>query len=325
MSVQDLTNTTWVFKSEEEITIGGEGNVITYNISFTSNNKSYIKMQMVNDMGDRFIDYFYGSGSAQYDSAFVGDWTDNSYKTINITGGTDVTNATLISWLEANATQQVEPVAVTKLVNATELDSNLTSVANAIRAKSGGSSPLAFPAGFVSEIQSIPSGGGGLNLPNNLHLIVGNFPERYLDPGTSPGSVTFELKEVWYSTPTVQPGGYHDQTFTKTFTFDDTEGWEYYAHSIEDICTIFDISTSSLHIGSAGEYLEMRMTSVTGVSSWSTTGYYINAPGGDYWYFRTSNYGQYQYAHVSDIVGASYTDRARVRYDFVFEASWEDD
>lgn len=38
---------------------------------------------------------------------------------------------------------------------------DLTSVANAIRAKSGGSSQLAFPAGFVSEIQAIPSGGLG--------------------------------------------------------------------------------------------------------------------------------------------------------------------
>lgn len=39
---------------------------------------------------------------------------------------------------------------------------DLTSVANAIRAKSGGSSQLAFPSGFVSEIQAIPSGGGGI-------------------------------------------------------------------------------------------------------------------------------------------------------------------
>lgn len=38
---------------------------------------------------------------------------------------------------------------------------DLTSVANAIRAKSGGSSQLTFPAGFVSEIGNIPSGGGG--------------------------------------------------------------------------------------------------------------------------------------------------------------------
>lgn len=51
-------------------------------------------------------------------------------------------------------------MSVDKLVDSTQLDSDLTSVANAIRAKSGGSSQLAFPAGFVSEIGNIPSGGG---------------------------------------------------------------------------------------------------------------------------------------------------------------------
>lgn len=52
-------------------------------------------------------------------------------------------------------------MALDKLVDSTQLDSDLSSVANAIRAKSGGSASLAFPAGFVSEIQAIPSGGGG--------------------------------------------------------------------------------------------------------------------------------------------------------------------
>lgn len=52
-------------------------------------------------------------------------------------------------------------MSVDKLVDSTQLDADLTSVANAIRAKSGGSGQLAFPAGFVSEIGNIPSGGGG--------------------------------------------------------------------------------------------------------------------------------------------------------------------
>lgn len=56
-------------------------------------------------------------------------------------------------------------MAVDKLVDSTQLDSDLSSVANAIRAKSGGSSQLAFPAGFVSEIQAIPSGG---NVPHEV-------------------------------------------------------------------------------------------------------------------------------------------------------------
>lgn len=49
-------------------------------------------------------------------------------------------------------------MSVDKLVDSTQLNTDLTSVANAIRAKSGGSSQLAFPSGFVSEIGNIPSG-----------------------------------------------------------------------------------------------------------------------------------------------------------------------
>lgn len=52
-------------------------------------------------------------------------------------------------------------MALDKLVDSTQLDSDLTSVANAIRTKGGTSAQLAFPAGFVSAIQNIPSGGGG--------------------------------------------------------------------------------------------------------------------------------------------------------------------
>ena len=58
-------------------------------------------------------------------------------------------------------------MAVDKLVDSTQLDANLTSVANAIRAKGGASGSLAFPADFVSAIEAI-SGGGGLNLDDFL-------------------------------------------------------------------------------------------------------------------------------------------------------------
>lgn len=40
-------------------------------------------------------------------------------------------------------------------------DTNLASVADAIRAKGGTSAPLSFPTEFVSAIQAIPTGGGG--------------------------------------------------------------------------------------------------------------------------------------------------------------------
>lgn len=50
-------------------------------------------------------------------------------------------------------------MAVDKLVNSTQLDTDLTSVANAIRTKGGTSEQLAFPSGFVSAIGDIPTGG----------------------------------------------------------------------------------------------------------------------------------------------------------------------
>jgi hypothetical protein len=54
-------------------------------------------------------------------------------------------------------------MAVDKLVDSTQLDADLTSVANAIRTKGGTSADLAFPAGFVSAVQAIPTGGGGFS------------------------------------------------------------------------------------------------------------------------------------------------------------------
>ena len=52
-------------------------------------------------------------------------------------------------------------MSVDKLVDSTQLDADLTSVANAIRTKGGTSASLAFPSGFVSAINAISTGGGG--------------------------------------------------------------------------------------------------------------------------------------------------------------------
>ena len=57
-------------------------------------------------------------------------------------------------------------MAVDKLVDSAVLNSNLTSVANAIRTKGGTSAQLAFPEGFVSAIGDIQTG-GGITAPSN--------------------------------------------------------------------------------------------------------------------------------------------------------------
>lgn len=51
-------------------------------------------------------------------------------------------------------------MAVDKLVDSTQLNSDLTSIANAIRTKGGISAQLAFPSGFVTAIENIETGDG---------------------------------------------------------------------------------------------------------------------------------------------------------------------
>jgi len=50
------------------------------------------------------------------------------------------------------------------MANYIATDSDLTSVADAIRTKGGTSAALAFPADFVSAIAAIPTGGGGITV-----------------------------------------------------------------------------------------------------------------------------------------------------------------
>lgn len=69
-------------------------------------------------------------------------------------------------------------MAYDKVVDSAQLNADLTSVANAIRAKSGNSIQLAFPAGFVNEIGSISTGGTDLS---TLEMYVADFVD---DPPT---------------------------------------------------------------------------------------------------------------------------------------------
>ena len=74
-------------------------------------------------------------------------------------------------------------MAVDKLVDSTQLDADLTSVANAIRTKGGTSASLAFPSGFVSAVEAIPSGGGGS--PTGSYTPTANTKTFTIDVGAS--------------------------------------------------------------------------------------------------------------------------------------------
>ena len=74
-------------------------------------------------------------------------------------------------------------MSVDKLVDSTQLDADLTSVANAIRAKSGGSGSLAFPSGFVSEIGNISGGGDTLPSGYTACNYIQSSGDAYIDTG----------------------------------------------------------------------------------------------------------------------------------------------
>ena len=71
-------------------------------------------------------------------------------------------------------------MAIDKAVDSGALNANLTSVANAIRTKGGTSAQLAFPTGFVSAINAIPTGSTGAAIETK-QMSIGNV-ETYVSP-----------------------------------------------------------------------------------------------------------------------------------------------
>lgn len=69
-------------------------------------------------------------------------------------------------------------MAVDKLVDSAQLDANLAAVANAIRTKGGTSASLAFPSGFVSAIDAIQTGGGGMTIDQ---FVDHNYPQGAIE------------------------------------------------------------------------------------------------------------------------------------------------
>ena len=86
-------------------------------------------------------------------------------------------------------------MALDKLVDSTQLDSDLTSVANAIRTKGGTSASLAFPADFVSAIGDIPAGETIYYASNGT---------TYIKNVVLPNTVTSILGSAYWYTPNME-------------------------------------------------------------------------------------------------------------------------
>lgn len=112
MAVSDLTNTTWVINSLTCTAGYGQFDIVGTTTHQDFNEVSYFYIGYVFSLNDGWVSQA-NTISFQSDPSctFVVD------DEITITGGTDVTNASLISWLEANATQQTTSTGKTQIGN----------------------------------------------------------------------------------------------------------------------------------------------------------------------------------------------------------------
>ena len=102
-TISDLTGMTVTFNSDMNSAVESQSNN-RFNLNFSSGQYSdctQILFTYNSYSHEHGITYFRGgSGFESYNNS---GWTDEAYRTISISGGTDVTNATVISWVISNS------------------------------------------------------------------------------------------------------------------------------------------------------------------------------------------------------------------------------
>lgn len=96
----DLTGTTWVLNDTliDSLPIG-----VYYITGHTNSNENFTSVERASLRNECFCFKYNNVRTAAYNYD-TSSWVYPEYKNITITGGTDATNETLISWLEANGT-----------------------------------------------------------------------------------------------------------------------------------------------------------------------------------------------------------------------------
>lgn len=140
MAITDLTNTKWNIPAGWTASAGyGQFNIDLYfddddNYEFYS---IYIGYGLSGVPGD--FTYPSTSNSIVFNGSSWSTYTSTSSFTITITGGSDVTNPDLISWLEDNGTQVIE-----ELSSKETYFSIMSELAQTIAEKTGAELPLSI-------------------------------------------------------------------------------------------------------------------------------------------------------------------------------------
>lgn len=126
---------------------------LSVDIAFTSHGNYYTGIEIGSFPTGNFLRYTISEGGVIDIASFTDGspfvWYDDAYKTLVFD---TAPTGDLLTWLQKNADKYDQEYLTRK--------SELTSVADAIRAKSGTSDPLVYPNGFVTAIQSIDTTGG---------------------------------------------------------------------------------------------------------------------------------------------------------------------
>lgn len=184
MSVSDLTGTVWEFSLSDDFSNFSNA---YYYINFTSNNETYdtLRTETFGDEdGDYYLlNYIYNSNSKTVAIAYTvwgTDWTwqyGDEYKTIQITGGTDVTNSALISWLEENATLIgiVETYKhILKDGSKVQVDSAIRD-GNGVRIDTNYAKKTELPDVSAKMDKANPTGTGSFSLNRKANTTIGDY------------------------------------------------------------------------------------------------------------------------------------------------------
>lgn len=156
MAITDLTGTYWIIDKLPKYGNGQAPYLGSKSITFTNDNDTYYGLLQTQEAYyEVVLNYKTSPSGSNYTKVFDGrqydGWDDTVYQDIYITGGTDVTNSDLISFLETYATEGTQ-------IDYLTTDRELNSVANAIRTKGSTSAGLVYPNGFITAINAIPTG-----------------------------------------------------------------------------------------------------------------------------------------------------------------------
>lgn len=190
MAVSDLTGTTWVLNS----TTANPSSTIFATLNFSSNSQSFVALTVYDDM-DAEQTIAYREQGAQFPTlVYEWGWSAEAYRTISITGGDDVTNATFIAWLEANAEQQQPTVPDVAISYAGAVIASLTDSGTKTLKTQGKFCESDITIGYTKS-----GGGGGDVIVFYVQSLTAN-NTLYVDPALTTTAMEFyeyDLATAW--------------------------------------------------------------------------------------------------------------------------------